>query len=281
MRPKAELFHNEIWFLGHCILLAMMSEREELDAFIDDRKPDISFTMHCAATTSTTLLFRGAWAAARLGKRVLPRYEHILATVDAGHTILDAVVAVLAIGVADESATREARRILENIPTHADERVTETRTTLRDNALAILNDPEKKGRVPAIACGREFLFHMTRELPDGDPYKYADQASIPEDLASTAALVLDVDWHIPEIIGFEFAAIALAISVRAEDFYFPRELSRRVIPDWTPEATLEHAARFKSTVSLELAPARNTVKLGRNDPCFCGSGKKYKKCHGA
>ena len=23
-----------------------------------------------------------------------------------------------------------------------------------------------------------------------------------------------------------------------------------------------------------------TVKLGRNDPCWCGSGKKYKKCHG-
>src|ERR1044071_9879721 len=21
-------------------------------------------------------------------------------------------------------------------------------------------------------------------------------------------------------------------------------------------------------------------KVGRNDPCFCGSGKKYKKCHG-
>jgi preprotein translocase subunit SecA len=22
-------------------------------------------------------------------------------------------------------------------------------------------------------------------------------------------------------------------------------------------------------------------QLGRNDPCWCGSGKKYKKCHGA
>jgi uncharacterized protein YecA (UPF0149 family) len=22
-------------------------------------------------------------------------------------------------------------------------------------------------------------------------------------------------------------------------------------------------------------------KLGRNDPCHCGSGRKYKKCHGA
>jgi preprotein translocase subunit SecA len=26
---------------------------------------------------------------------------------------------------------------------------------------------------------------------------------------------------------------------------------------------------------------RDEPKLGRNDPCYCGSGKKYKKCHGA
>jgi preprotein translocase subunit SecA len=22
-------------------------------------------------------------------------------------------------------------------------------------------------------------------------------------------------------------------------------------------------------------------QIGRNDPCWCGSGKKYKRCHGA
>jgi preprotein translocase subunit SecA len=26
---------------------------------------------------------------------------------------------------------------------------------------------------------------------------------------------------------------------------------------------------------------RGAEKVGRNDPCPCGSGKKYKKCHGA
>jgi preprotein translocase subunit SecA len=26
---------------------------------------------------------------------------------------------------------------------------------------------------------------------------------------------------------------------------------------------------------------RDQPKVGRNDPCWCGSGKKYKKCHGA
>ena len=25
----------------------------------------------------------------------------------------------------------------------------------------------------------------------------------------------------------------------------------------------------------------NNQKVGRNDPCPCGSGKKYKKCHGS
>ncbi len=35
----------------------------------------------------------------------------------------------------------------------------------------------------------------------------------------------------------------------------------------------------------EQAPAekpftRNKPKIGRNEPCPCGSGKKYKQCHG-
>ena len=27
-------------------------------------------------------------------------------------------------------------------------------------------------------------------------------------------------------------------------------------------------------------PVENGPKIGRNDPCPCGSGKKYKHCHG-
>ncbi len=29
-----------------------------------------------------------------------------------------------------------------------------------------------------------------------------------------------------------------------------------------------------------LASAPEEPSQGRNDPCFCGSGKKYKRCHG-
>jgi len=27
-------------------------------------------------------------------------------------------------------------------------------------------------------------------------------------------------------------------------------------------------------------PPESLTKVGRNDPCPCGSGKKYKRCHG-
>jgi preprotein translocase subunit SecA len=32
--------------------------------------------------------------------------------------------------------------------------------------------------------------------------------------------------------------------------------------------------------SVAKAPVRAVKKVGRNDPCPCGSGKKYKECHG-
>src|SRR4051812_44302136 len=34
-------------------------------------------------------------------------------------------------------------------------------------------------------------------------------------------------------------------------------------------------------VAVEQRKLDETEQLGRNDPCWCGSGKKFKKCHGA
>jgi preprotein translocase subunit SecA len=36
----------------------------------------------------------------------------------------------------------------------------------------------------------------------------------------------------------------------------------------------------RSTEAAVAAPRANGRKLGRNDPCYCGSGKKFKRCHG-
>jgi preprotein translocase subunit SecA len=40
-------------------------------------------------------------------------------------------------------------------------------------------------------------------------------------------------------------------------------------------------AEFAALPEVETRQVDERDKIGRNDPCWCGSGKKYKKCHGA
>jgi preprotein translocase subunit SecA len=69
-----------------------------------------------------------------------------------------------------------------------------------------------------------------------------------------------------------------------------------VIPTRAPSTTIDalerefernkqrdlSAARSAGGTATAVATQRRTgEEIGRNDPCFCGSGKKYKKCHGA
>ncbi len=44
-----------------------------------------------------------------------------------------------------------------------------------------------------------------------------------------------------------------------------------------PDCDHDHHARDHALLTPY---KRETPKLGRNDLCYCGSGKKFKKCHG-
>jgi preprotein translocase subunit SecA len=58
-------------------------------------------------------------------------------------------------------------------------------------------------------------------------------------------------------------------------------------PNVAPGGGMMDAAQLAADAAAELpAPVEtrrlaDDEKVGRNDPCPCGSGKKYKKCHGA
>jgi SEC-C motif-containing protein len=63
---------------------------------------------------------------------------------------------------------------------------------------------------------------------------------------------------------------------------FRNEQGRWYFVDGVPQVyeegkTPEHGAPAAPRIPV----VRSEPKLGRNDPCHCGSGKKFKKCHGA
>lgn len=52
------------------------------------------------------------------------------------------------------------------------------------------------------------------------------------------------------------------------------------LPQWDSIFSEEKRKEIKKNLT-DSKTVRNEEKIGRNDPCPCGSGKKYKKCHGA
>jgi hypothetical protein len=60
-------------------------------------------------------------------------------------------------------------------------------------------------------------------------------------------------------------------------WYEPIENRNQPLPVVNPKATFK-SPLYHSTSSH--SPVKAEPKVGRNDPCPCGSGKKYKKCHG-
>jgi preprotein translocase subunit SecA len=53
------------------------------------------------------------------------------------------------------------------------------------------------------------------------------------------------------------------------------------VPAGASEAGQMAAEVVEAPVPVETRRLDETEKIGRNDPCWCGSGKKFKKCHGA
>jgi preprotein translocase subunit SecA len=53
------------------------------------------------------------------------------------------------------------------------------------------------------------------------------------------------------------------------------------LPAGAAEAGEMAAESIQMPVAVETRRLDENEKIGRNDPCWCGSGKKFKKCHGA
>ena len=80
------------------------------------------------------------------------------------------------------------------------------------------------------------------------------------------------------------------VQVRREDPAEEEARLRREAEELAQRMQFQHAAapgleseqleQEGAEVAVASAPVRNEQKLGRNEPCWCGSGKKFKHCHG-
>jgi preprotein translocase subunit SecA len=121
-----------------------------------------------------------------------------------------------------------------------------------------------------------FLFLMRIVGPDGQPVEIATR---PRPAIPAAPPVSSADGLLGN--GHKLPASApppLPIPTRAPSTTIDeleKEFQRK------KQRELEHARMAGAGDASAPAQRRTGEKVGRNDPCPCGSGKKYKKCHGA
>jgi SEC-C motif-containing protein len=114
-------------------------------------------------------------------------------------------------------------------------------------------------------------------------------------ISGSLSTELRESFNLPAVQAMSADLTRLGLDIRAVERGGPED----------EEGTVEFAARFKEDgqekihherarfrreqgrwvyAGGEMRPKgkpREVRKIGRNEPCPCGSGKKYKKCHGA
>ncbi len=64
------------------------------------------------------------------------------------------------------------------------------------------------------------------------------------------------------------------------EYIFRMQLPPRIVRPPVQQQAGAGSAKEQPAQKEEKKPQFSNLKVGRNDPCPCGSGKKYKKCHG-
>jgi preprotein translocase subunit SecA len=116
-----------------------------------------------------------------------------------------------------------------------------------------------------------YLFRMQILGPDGNAVTEPMRPRGPVPQAppvASAARPIDAD-NAPREMAIPTRAVSSTIDQLEKEFHRKKERE------------LAAASRAGAGDTSQPSQRRTGDKVGRNDPCPCGSGKKYKKCHGA
>ena len=79
-------------------------------------------------------------------------------------------------------------------------------------------------------------------------------------------------------LKYDVIKLVLSVEIRTEEEAQALEEQRRAEQNFTMSLTHGESDADEETTNSTFK--RHEKKVGRNDPCPCGSGKKFKSCHG-
>ncbi len=272
------------WAMAHsAMVLVDSASREWVRDWASLEKHDkVSPWVILTMTSAFPFVVRAAWLAARLGKPMIASYKARFLSANDAVDVRESGWGLACMALRHASLRSEALRTLQSPPRMPEPHAPWVASSYEFFAgvARILEEKEDTLRSEALDLGRGFVVVRTERLPASSRHRYTKRADVPEELVLPGLFDAWYDAHNSErSADMMLLGVVAAARARAEDFYFPAAVLHAIGPE-DLQATGASMVRMRRKFLGIPETARHDGRPGRNDPCSCGSGKKYKKCHG-
>jgi hypothetical protein len=261
--------------IGAKFALAAMGDLVWVDTFAARWNEEVGPTFCATDQRIFSIAVRGAWAAARIGKPFLPFYKELLSRSDYPDVSFDAVLAVTAIGLRHSHYRQDVRRMVASLVEAAESWNRDWVERLQQWSERAFSDPD--GALDDVAAyGRKVMVAVSPLLPEGSRFRAAKEEDVPRETALLCAV--NQSWD--PLHSFSFFVLPWVAKLASpEELYLPEELEQAMRHVLKRDSMADAYARQSKRAPV-MPETRTAPKTGRNEPCSCGSGKKYKKCCG-
>lgn len=286
-RKKMRLFTNRIWALGHLGLLLGNDEHsfwEKMHAHNPALLINLPELMTQTGVVSIGL--RAALVAAKFGRLYLDSFEANPPPLIGQNNMVGQMICLSAVALRHRKLRGRVRKLLKkmpanlNSPTKFDSPLGRVHKTLLKLMMRLLKEPDN---LTGLAREKgQILFSQMAQTQDAPPW--LAHFSAPEELPDELALPVGANFAIPYLEPSDnmivlLSALSWVARAKAEELYYPQKIAKALFDPWHHREALlciesiDHLRRHRYA-------QHNDAKIGRNDPCPCGSGRKYKHCCG-
>jgi hypothetical protein len=278
---------HEYWNLlhaaGHLALLGTMGGDSEhfQDLTGSELALRSALSFGLTASGATKFIVKGAWAAGRLGKRVLPAYKRALVEDIGFFDWLDTVFGLVAIGRRSSGLRTEVSKALRAAP------VTTRRSAEAARLREAMGSAFETASAVAVEClkvedseSEPMLSRIGTQMLQGVG-RCASADLPPEVLCAVPLLSYSDGLTDGQKVLVSLTLITASARSAPEQFYLPRPYARDWRSPWEPQLTERLLEPLRKIERAQHVPAVRVARPGPNEPCTCGSARKYKKCCGS
>ena len=281
---RLEVYWQSSWALGHLVALFGTVLRQLFDSQTIQADTMIRMGLACFTVSnhSTPMVLRGAWAAARAGHHLLSSYKRTFESSDDYLILLDSIVALTTIGLRHRRLRGEVRKLLARrrnpmfAPGTGSPRLPEMLSWYEQ-----VLESDDGARLAHRMLGAAMFLQGSAPPPPEDPSLADKLMEVPEDIALALPALLDTrllrEYEPQAMLPVLLPWVAGA---DIEDLYLPAATLAGIRFSFSPDFVLDQLDDYASYMR-RFDPMRRAATLSRNEPCSCGSGKKYKRCCGA